>query len=346
MTDKDEQALASTLPKLCVVQRCRHYQLWPELAAGHSDAFSIAGLPAPLWSNASFRVGVRIALNLPRLNSTPVETLGDVFRLMSAEQVGFRIGGQFHIDNQPNEAISNMKWLGPMSGEVDVYLAVDGDDRLSANDAFRTLSPFMPSVLLHLSSLTGDLLVPCAMPVGVKRDASGNTTQSDGSLPIALTPRVQIPHTTIGLALGQTANLLAATNAKERRFRDLAAKRIGTAATELDPSDRYCDYWEACEFITKGGGSNIQIRLHKRLPEITGFHKNVLVKHIIDPLYKIRCDIVHNAVEDIPRIERALPILKDIAIVLRLAVDGGVFVPTGPLADYYRQTIEKTAAPL
>ena len=104
---------------------------------------------------------------------------------------------------------------------------------------------------------------------------------------------------------------------------------------ESDPIDRYCDFWEACEFLCKAPKFKPDHRLAKMLEDATGMNQNFLKTKIVGRLYDLRKDIVHNAIEDIERIKKAAVILEDIALLIFAHRCGLHRLLSGPLYDHY-----------
>ena len=94
----------------------------------------------------------------------------------------------------------------------------------------------------------------------------------------------------------------AGMQAEEAAYLDVASRRFIPAIQETDPIDKFCDFWEVCEFLSKNlhgkGLSTPVTRVAKVLSDHTKKRKADLDKLIVQPLYSIRINIVHNAIEN------------------------------------------------
>ncbi len=80
-SDRQPQSpVSSTLPHLAVVQRCRHYMLWPETMAAETAPFQLAELRSTGLANANLKIGVRTTNNVADFSQTREEHHGDVFK--------------------------------------------------------------------------------------------------------------------------------------------------------------------------------------------------------------------------------------------------------------------------
>ena len=108
----------------------------------------------------------------------------------------------------------------------------------------------------------------------------------------------------------------------------------------MDTIDAFCDYWEACEFLSPkqrpfvGGKAEI---ISKRLAKylIPDAHDTRLSKvstkicaEIVRPMYNLRIDLVHNLGEDSANLNLNVPIVGEIAHHLLQAWLGIDFSPT------------------
>jgi hypothetical protein len=112
-----------------------------------------------------------------------------------------------------------------------------------------------------------------------------------------------------------------------RRF-DVASRRYLAAMAEQDVIDRFCDFWEACEFLTKDikvkKASDPKGRIAHALAQHMGVSKAAIERQYIGPFWKIRKDLVHEAVEDEPKVGEAAFLLEHfVAELLRYKVGLG-----------------------
>jgi hypothetical protein len=102
--------------------------------------------------------------------------------------------------------------------------------------------------------------------------------------------------------LPQVVNRLGSLAEEQQRRIVVAARRYVSSFGEEDPIDRYCDLWEAAEFLVKelkqGDGrrirGNVVSRIAYAVAQQTGLRARRLNAAIVQ-LYNIRNDVVHNA---------------------------------------------------
>jgi hypothetical protein len=127
---------------------------------------------------------------------------------------------------------------------------------------------------------------------------------------------VQEANSTIHNFLQQRNNI----RTDDAAYLDVACRRYIAAIQETDLIDKFCDFWEACEFLSKnlqGKGLGTPVaRISKILSDHTKKKKTDLDKLVVNPLYKIRSDIVHNAIENPDKIDMNLPLLEDVVCEL------------------------------
>jgi hypothetical protein len=122
----------------------------------------------------------------------------------------------------------------------------------------------------------------------------------------------------------------------------VAARRYINSLSETDPIDRFSDLWEACEFLVKGLSQNDGSPIKERKPELrieyVVWQQTELPRQklhsLVKKLYRIRNDLVHNAMEDPHDFESKLSLLDELAKhVLRHVLRLG-HVATPKLAEY------------
>jgi len=252
------------------------------------------------------------------------------------------VGNIIHVQPGSGVSVGKLSFNGPKTGEIDVYIAVEDPHGIDVDEAFNVLSPYLASILFQMAVMTGDFFLPTAPPFALQKLDDNSTKQSSGlDLSIMITSRSHVTETCIMTSLSTTSITLQQTSGEPSLYSIMSAKRMQSAQIETDPVDEYCDYWEACEFITQARHSNVKNRIINNLTAITLYKRRILEKCLVDPLYDIRCNIVHNAVEDLARIKRALPLLIAVANVLRGGASGATYQNVGILAEFYQSINER-----
>lgn len=329
----------STLPNYFVFQRCRHYGLWPELEYRGTAPFKMDCFKGSELADVNFRVWYRAYSNLPNLNEAPTELFGDVIQYIEFGQgIGFCIGDSRFSEGKSGDLVGQTSLVGPKQGEVDLLVSCESENgyELDLNNMVARIAPVMPAVVLYFSSLIGDIVVPASKPMGVHRSGANLTFAGSAIGNIKLLQRQMFQGSVLGHALYRCGDFAGKISREDVLEVGTAAKRIFSGMQEFDPIDKYCDYWEACEFLAKAKKFKPDHRLAKMLGDATGFNQSTLKNKIVGPLYNLRKDIVHNAIEDIDRIKRAIPIIEDVAVLVFNHRCGLRRSPVlGALADYY-----------
>ncbi len=342
--------VATTLPKYFIFQRCRYYGFWPELEFRGTAPFKMACFANSELANADFQIWYRAYENIPNLNEAPTEISGDVIEFIDFGQGGgFCIGDIRYTEGKPGDVVGQAKLIKPKQGEVDLYIScnLESGQEINIDKLYSLVVPIMPALVLYFSNLVGDVVVPVGRPEGMQRSGTNSTLASNNASSMTLLPRPRIQNNALHYALNGCAHFSENLSRAEALEIGTAAKRIMSGRQEFDPVDKYCDYWEACEFLCKAPKFKPDHRLAKILENATDINQNLLKAKIVGPLYDLRKDIVHNAIEDMNRIKRAIPIIEDIASLVfgyRCGLRRAHLA--GPLADYYKTLRDNRAIPI
>ena len=340
----------TTLPEVFIFQRCKYYGLWPELQFGGTPPFRIEALKQSEFAAVEFQLWYRTYGNIQDLNKTASEISGDVIEFIELNHaIGFYVGENKYMTGKPGDSIGQAKLVKPKQGEIDVYLSckkLNGKD-IDIDRLFALVAPIMPTLVLQLSIVVGDIVLPIGQPGGMQRTGTETKSASSSACNIVLMDRPIVETSTLLTSLSHFVGISAKMTSAELLGIGIAARRIIAGKQEMDAVDRYCDFWESCEFLCKSLKGKPDHRLAKILGLATNKNETLLKTKIIGPLYDIRKDIVHNAIEDAGRLKRAIPILEDISLIVfgyRLGIHRKVFL--GPLADYYEAINSNTAIPI
>jgi hypothetical protein len=172
---------------------------------------------------------------------------------------------------------------------------------------------------------------------------------SDRTLKLPLTirlearPRSTVSMAQLGLAFDRFCALVANISIEELQGLAVASRRMNNAMLEEDVIDKYCDFWECCEFLAPAGKTVLGVRLPRaKDAAITELlcnyvHPSKRTRHLVrDKIhegYMIRNDLVHNAVENPERVDQSMKLISEMAFQLFRYRVGIPFEATPELAS-------------
>jgi hypothetical protein len=129
---------------------------------------------------------------------------------------------------------------------------------------------------------------------------------------------------------------------EERRGLAVASRRLNSAISEDDIIDKYCDFWECCEFLAPAGKKVNELRLRKAkdvaifqlLCNYAKLRRRQNVMDTVHDIYTVRNDLVHNAIENPERVDKNMRILQEIAFQLFRCRVGMPFESTPELVPF------------
>jgi hypothetical protein len=104
----------------------------------------------------------------------------------------------------------------------------------------------------------------------------------------------------------------------------VTSRRLNSATLEYDIIEKYCDFWECCEFLAPSGKKVNGLKLHKAkdaaisqlLRNYVKPGKPLVLGERIREIYRVRNDLVHNAIERPDVVDNNMRLLREIAFHL------------------------------
>ena len=293
--------------KYILFQRCRYFGEWPEDFIHQDDVRKITiehnGEKVPLY--LSFGVQTFDPPEYHKRNSPPQDGQGKGKLLPDPhDRPGFWVGNKIIGIAGPtiSEIWFSLKHAKP--GEVDFWVAIQCNVDLPTALIERECTPLLNTLVAGANIHLGDFIVP-VMPAHLVKLLDDGQKQLSASYIFAATNRPIVPAESLREFFPKFLN--ASANVRSATWHQLnaAARRYLSSFDERDPVDRYCDLWESCEFLVKDlkGPDGRRIKGAGPVPRIVHAvsHQAQLSRGaltvLVQTLYNIRNDVVHNAVE-------------------------------------------------
>ena len=297
------------------ILRCRTYHNWPEWSAITSEPSSVPSL----------REGRFVGTTTPRIvtyasrpfphdaplteesrNVSPLVWHGDLPN-------GFVIHRTLFKD--PSETVQVVfHHKRARQGEIDIQIGLASPHEISFEQVYTLISPFALSLAAALSLTFNDLVLPVA-PLQIRTVGSDGTSQIQNDMLMSVRTREDISAAEIASFLDMVSANRSAKSEEEQASLDVALRRFLSSLGEDDPIDRFCDLWEACEFLakrTKAKGDVVS-RIAQTLADHTRLNKKKLENGLsLRELYSFRSDLVHNAIEHPDRLDGHTRVLEAI----------------------------------
>jgi len=210
----------------------------------------------------------------------------------------------------------------PYEGEIDVQLHIATPKEYSIDKLRDVVQTISFSVLSYFNVSAGELLIPVA-PIQIRELGESNSTFQN-----SVTIRVKERRTFSAEFLQEAIERFVVTRCRmsgeEAAALDAAMRRYLDSITETDEIDKYCDFWETCEFATLGvnakGGKVGRIAQalsdHMRKTNPTFSKRNIENRLRIKELYAARGAIVHNAIQNPSILKERSGLLSEVALEL------------------------------
>jgi hypothetical protein len=303
------------------ILRCRTWCSWPEWGRFHSPAFK-----DPIVTSS----GVRVYLSLhvatyrdrPRPENAPAAKLdigsGPIL-WRGTDGVGYWVGGA-RIKAPEDEIMVSMGYEPPYEGEIDLQLHIGCEQEVSPQELSPVVESILQSALAFVNLDVREIMIPVA-PIQLTRlRPEGNQITSAAKL--AVRARSTITDDDATRTVTEFALVRSSRSTKEAEALGVASRRLMSAISETDDVDRYCDFWETCEFATlfepkaSGGlvGRIAQALAQQLLPSFPGLTKRRVETQLeIRQLHKIRGRVVHEAFDTPEDFQENLHLLEEIA---------------------------------
>jgi hypothetical protein len=203
----------------------------------------------------------------------------------------------------------------PESNELDLGAQVILDANVEPRMLIRRCTPCLYGLAVHLALALHDLLTPTAPPQVFEQEANGELSLRWGGIMQAFDRPVHTSEQIKEVLSAYVTHRVQAAPADAGAI-DVAARRYLSAQCETDPIDRFCDLWEACEFLSKTtpAKGDVVSRIAAALAQYTNKKKAELENKLdVRTIYQIRKDLMHNAIEDETEMNDKLLVLEAIA---------------------------------
>jgi hypothetical protein len=320
--------------KLYIRKPCRVYDLWPENGTFTQPGFVIS------YSNSSSRevsFAVRTWLNRPTFSepASPLSTIDSVgSHIRLGREVGFWVGDVVVLDK--HREIGRIDVIPHHQGEIDIGLLVE--DHEGRENLISFSKDLIDVAIAFLSTALKDHIFPIAE---IQIDEFNGERELTYNPPIRVDrqDRIEISIEQILDALGKYRALVGSLSLEDLRTLAVASRRFNRALVEDDIIDRFCHYWECCDFLAPVGKTINGVKLSgskdqaiaKLLEAYTKPHPAIRRK--LKELYTIRNDLVHNAIEDPDLVAKEVFVIRDLALHLFRSRIGIPFESTPVLAQ-------------
>jgi hypothetical protein len=203
----------------------------------------------------------------------------------------------------------------PESNELDLGAKLTSDANVEPRTLIRRCTPCLYGLAFHLSLALHDLLTPTAPPQLLEQEANGELSLRWSGIMQAFDRPVHTDEQIEEVLSAYVTHRVHASPSDAAAI-DVAARRYLSAQRETDPIDRFCDLWEACEFLsrTTPAKGDVVSRIAAALAQYTNKKKAELENKLdVRTIYQIRKDLVHNAIEDETKMNDKLLVLEAIA---------------------------------
>lgn len=327
--------------KYVAILRCRTWGVWPEWSQCVLSAYE-EPLALPDGRRLVLSIHVATYANRDRPEATPARPLEKAGPIVwrGRMDTGYWMG--LHYLKAPEDQLPlSLHYEEPYEGEIDIQLHIGLAHSASPEELAGVASPICMSVLALINLSAGEFLVPVA-PLQV-RALADHGSQLSAAVVIAVRRRPEIGMDSVKEAIDRFVRIRAGLDRDSAQAVSVAARRYATSQTETDPIDRYCDLWECCEFATR----SVEARGDKvgKVAEALTSHWNQTshrsqlrkadVERVLEikQLYKIRCRIVHEALDAPDELAARTDLLEDVAAKLLRHRFGVPFSSKGRVFD-------------
>ncbi len=293
------------------ILRCRSYYNWPLETRVVSDTLSTKLNGQQIYFTLQF-----VSYNFLQGNKkeTPQTELGPIIARETISPDFFRLG-RYLVKSPEDISEISIKYGGAYPGEVDIQCHIGCDTELPIESLDSEVSPVLYSLLGTLSIATKDILIPVAPAQYSKINHDGKRELLWNEL-MYVHERKTHEVTVLRELLEKYIDVRATMTPEEGRAFDTAARRIVSSKNEKDLIDRYCDLWEACEFLLIGFNAkgDIVSRIAQAIACYTGGNKAKIENGLeLRNIYKVRKEVVHEALQDEQRVDTYIKLLDEIA---------------------------------
>lgn len=220
----------------------------------------------------------------------------------------FNLGGEIF---SPSNQSTTLRIVGhrPKLGELDFCLEFLSPVPLSEKILYRDYARFLCPLVFGVAFAAGDTIAIQVEPQ-LEEIIDAKTFESTGRIRIRSAQRPNLSGRDASSALEKAFRGYDKLGLFDSKHLQIATKRFLQARSEHDPVDRYCDFWEACEFATGGMIGHVDARIASMLFNIFNINKNIIRSKIVRPLYQIRKDLVHHGLDHLDDFAESLSLLE------------------------------------
>jgi hypothetical protein len=299
------------------VLRCRAYFDWPEHCKFTGGEFTVPVQRGTATIDVTAQL-IIATYEARRKADTSPPVDGQSFgpRVWRGKiNAGYGLGD--YVVKSPEEELEiAFEYDDAQPGELDIIVTIDSQANIHESVVRDIAAPISYRLISYINFSSGDIIVPTA-PFQIFRVLGPSKFQLESSFMMSVRQHRSIEVQEASLTIHRFLQRRSGMQADEVAYLDVACRRFITAIQETDPIDKFCDFWEACEFLSENvrgkGLKHIASRVAKALSDHTKKSKANLDKVIVQPLYSIRIDIVHNAIENFEKVDRNLLLLEEVA---------------------------------
>jgi hypothetical protein len=332
----------------CVLRPCRIYNLWPE-----HKVFKSRDMNIPYLGNDTPHISLYIQTFANRPDfSVPAQSLPDELgysHMRLTDDIGFWLGNV--VVGESEEGGSTVKSGSPV-GRVEGIARYQGEVDVGIMFPYGQTSTELPvSIVAHmldiaipfLATSLGEYFVPITAIQIAEWRGSDRKLSSPQTIRLEGKTRITVSMTQLEETFDRYCALVANSSIEELRGLAVASRRMSSAMLEEDIIDKYCDFWECCEFLSPAGKKVNGVKLPKAkdaaITELlcnyahpSKLSRQRLRKKIHDG-YVIRNDLIHNAVENPEKVDQNMKLIGEIASQLFRYRVGIPFEATPELAS-------------
>jgi hypothetical protein len=315
----------------CVRRPCRVYNLWPEDTVLKSRDLNVPYLDKDIGHISLY---IQTFANRPDF-SVPAQSLPDNLgfsHVRLSKDVGFWFGNVVVGDTEDGSTvrigspISNPTPIARYQGEVDIGIMLPAGKALTQFTV--TIAEHMLEIAIpFLATSLGEHFIPITTTQIDEWHGSDRSVRSPHTFRLEAKTRITVSITQqLREAFDSFCALVANFPIEELRGIAAASRRMNSALLEEDIIDKYCDFWECCEFLAPPrktvGGMKLPAAKDAAITALLcsfiqpSKRRRDVIREKIHACYVIRNDLVHNAIENPEMVEQNMKIIAEIALQL------------------------------
>jgi len=283
-----------------ITQRVKPFGIWPDGLSTQSDAVKIH----PTIEGREYTVYVALGV----LRGAPQSFAPD-------RSVGFWLGGAvLHSVDETTSIQSRLYDAAP--DELAFFLGVSAAEPLPEAGLLKEFKPVLLSLVSFCGLVLGDFFAP-TLSMEIRQLNDDDSSKRPATFSVLARRRARVTGDQVNDLVGKFLVVRQTLSPEESRRLDVALRRYQTSLTEEDIVDRVSDLWEACEVLTKDLTyrsrkikGDIASRIAFALAQHTGKLKATIENRLVRPMYILRSDLVHNAIETADHLERITGIFE------------------------------------